>query len=60
MTTKSIANNTYYTRKLDANNTQILPALYDRYQADYDYNGALDAEGDSADYYRLVKVVRIG
>jgi len=55
------ANNTYYTRYDDELNTQYLPKLYGRHQADYDYNGTIDADGDEADYYRpSVKAVRIG
>ena len=34
--------------------------LYDRHQADYDYNGAIDNDGDSADYYRPIYAVRVG
>lgn len=61
MTYKSNANTTYYTRNDDAFNTQFLPTLHGRHQADYDYNGTLDSNGDSADYYRpSVKAVRVG
>lgn len=34
--------------------------LYDRHQADYDYNGDIDSDGDSADYYRPLYAVRVG
>lgn len=34
--------------------------LYDRHQADYDYNGSIDSDGDSADYYRPFYAVRVG
>lgn len=34
--------------------------LYDRHQAEYDYNGAIDTEGDAADYYRPLYAVRVG
>lgn len=35
------------------------PTLYDRYQADYDYNGALHSDDDHADCYRMLKGARI-
>ncbi|SER88304.1 hypothetical protein [Psychrobacillus sp. OK032] len=50
----------YYNPDSPDLNTQYLPTLHGRYQADYDYNGTLDADGDEADYYRMVKVVRLG
>lgn len=34
--------------------------LYDRYQADFDYEGTTDADGDTADYYRPIYAVRVG
>jgi len=34
--------------------------LYDRHQADYDYNGSIDTDGDSADYYRPFNVRKVG
>jgi len=55
------ANNIYYTRNNNESHTQFLPTLHGRYQADYDYNGALDQDGDEADYYRpSTKAVRLG
>ena len=44
--------------------TELYPGnenkLYDRHQAEYDYNGAIDNDGDSADYYRPLYAVRVG
>lgn len=31
---------------------------HDRHQADYDYNGCIDADGDSADYFRPTRLIR--
>lgn len=31
----------------------------DRYQAEYDYNGSIDSDGDSADYYRPIYAIRM-
>lgn len=50
----------YYTQA----NTEVIARnenkLYDRYQADYDYNGSIDTDGDSADYFRPVRAVKVG
>lgn len=54
-------NNTYYNRIDDDSNSQYFPTLHGRYQADFDYNGALYADDDQADCYRpLMKAVRLG
>lgn len=60
MTTKYNANMDNYTRYNNETQTQLFPTMYGRYQADYDYNGELDSDGDSADYYRPLKAVRVG
>ena len=55
MTNKYYPNKDNYTR----NDNEMQTQLYGRHQADYDYNGALDKDGDSADYYRPLKAVRL-
>lgn len=51
---------TYYTQ----DSTEVYPKhenrLYDRYQADFDYEGTTDVDGDVADYYRPIYAVRVG
>lgn len=47
-------------RNYDEELTQYAPTLYDRYQADYDYNGSLQPDEDVADCYRMLKAVRLG
>lgn len=49
----------YHTRNIDEELT-CAPTLYDRYQADYDYNGSLQPDEDVADCYRMMKAVRLG
>jgi hypothetical protein len=50
---------TYYTQESTEVYARNDNKLYDRYQADYDYNGAIDNDGDSADYYRPLYAVRV-
>ena len=50
----------YYTRNHDELYTQYLPTLNGRHQADFDYNGALDTNGDEADYYRPIQARKVG
>lgn len=50
-----------YKRSTHEDLTQYTPVLHGRYQADFDYNGALYADDDQADCYRpLMKGVRLG
>lgn len=51
---------TYYTQESGERFTFSENKLYDRHQADYDYNGAIDNDGDSADYFRPLYATRVG
>ena len=51
---------TYYTQDSTEEYAKYGNKLYDRYQADFDYEGTTDADGDSADYYRPIYAVRVG
>lgn len=49
-----------YTQLNDEGFTNDENKLYDRHQADYDYNGSIDADGDSADYFRPMRARKVG
>lgn len=50
-----------HTRFSNEDLTQYTPVLHGRYQADFDYNGALYADDDQADcYLPMMKAVRLG
>ena len=49
-----------YTHETEERFTLGENKLYDRFQAEFDYNGATDSDGDSADYYRPLYAVRVG
>lgn len=51
---------TYYTQDSTETYAKYENKLYDRHQAEYDYNGAIDNDGDAADYYRPLYAVRVG